>query len=455
MAYPSQIDVVGTATDFYPYPYGAPPVIIGTSIFQALVGRDDAFSSTVNINVYKSTDNGNTWTLPTSTGRPTPVADDSGHYGAKYQAIDTDTNMWFVYCNSDAIPTQSHLQNFDTANGTWNTVINGGPAPWDSLSNVIGSSTYTLDPQIPNDGGQLGLNIRSNGDKVVIYNAATVASTTTLKQSLYFQVYNGTWGAAIPLMIAGTGTDTTDQLGMSFSYSGSVLGTNDIIHVFAWTEAGYAYASITTANAVANYRRFDNDELDLTGGKQTSVWGYPKIVHMCDKRYAALPHGLLTTVERDTGDAVNNHLRPALLMIPDVATPQHTRYEIVEDQIEMDGYSWVPVAVTCDTSAKSTYLVWHKLATPASSYATQIRMSCSNGVYWTDPQTLVTTADPDIIETIEVEAEGGRLHCMFEESEGAGVYTYPQYYQFSVSCADEGCGGTSTVTSGSNYAFVG
>lgn len=447
MAYPAQIDIIGTATDSELQPYGAPVVVNGTNIYKILAGSD-SLGADRNINAYKSTDDGNNWTLPTTTNRPTPTG--SGDWQPVYQDIE-GTKIWVVYLPNGSPPTESRLQHYDMAVDTWGSPITGGPMPWGVSSAVVGTITYTIDPDISNNRSQLGLNVRSNGDKVVIYNAVSTAGLS-LQQDLYYKIYNGTsWSSANALMLSGT----TDQEVNSFGYVGSVTGTNDMVHVFAWTQFGYVYASITTniTTPVRNYRRFDNDALDFVGLKDGVAAGYPKIVHMCDKRFAALPHPILTTVLRDTGTAVTNWFRPALLMIPDVTTPEYTRYEYVEDQIEFDSYDWVPVAVACDTSAKSTYLVWGKLAAPTSSFATQIRMSCSKGVAWSDPQTLVTTTNPDLVETIEISVDGGKMRSLFENSAGAGVYTWANYYQFSVSCDDEGCGADSGGSQ--NYAFIG
>lgn len=421
MAYPYEI----TQTDFLIYPHGHKPIRRSNGDLYAVL-EDQASPAT--IHVYRSTDAGLTWTLQDSINSPSTLATTNYHYNV----YDDSPRIWVVFSPGGTTPpTESYVRSFNTTTNLWETAITGGPA---SIRTPAPSTSLTND-------AKLGLGVRSNGDKVVVYTESVPFGGSNYT-ALRVKVYNGTsWSSSIDLLIPGT-TETTY---VNYTFMGMVRGASDRFHVFAATLSGHVYITINSDNSVTNYRRFDQDPID-TGGHRDGHWGLPQIVTFGGQDYAALPHGIVTTV-----NGVSNTYYPGILLVPDQASPPFFQYLYVNETVKREsGANWISIAIAFDTSTGSLYLLWTKV--DPADLSTEVRVACTKGFAWSTPSTLFTSPADDLIESMEVQASSGVLRAFFENSTGDGFYLFPHYYESAVTCAQTGC---PTVGSAGNYAFLG
>lgn len=406
MAYPYQIAGAGFALL---YPHGAKPILRGSALYQVVTDT----GSPDKIHVSKSTDAGLTWALQDSANAPDILAQSNYHHSI----YDDGTRIWGAFRPSATTPpTESYLRAFNTSTDLWESAITGGPPGLRNTTAPVGAN-------ISNDG-KLCLVVRSTGDKVLIYTDPVNVGGTNY-QSLKFKVYSGgSWGSAVALALPGTSETAT----FSYCLMGAVLGASDRIHVFIGSLSnGYIYVTIKSDNTIANYRRWQQDDPPLVGIRD-GLWGLPSLVTFGGNAFAALPI---------MAEAIaSNNFRPGVLLVSDEDPPYMQRRDYIEESVPLVS-SWISVALAQNASTGAAYLLWSYV--DSGDESTQVRVSCSKGFAWSAPSILFESAAGDLIETVEASAANGTLRWVLENSDAAGTYQTPYYYEGAVTCAATGC----------------
>lgn len=412
MAYPYQI----SSSTFLFTPSAGSPILDG-DLYKHLSG-----GSGVNkhLDMYRSVDAGLTWAEDDAVNRKTVSRLAYGDLAYR----DTDSAVWFAYHPGPSFPpVESHLVAFTKSpSNAWGTVITGGP-----LAEAVGSPSSAVNTNV-----QLGLVVRSNGDKVVIYSRNYTDGSSNYI-GLHFKVYNGSsWSVEKNILVPNV---TEAGYGyINYCLLGAVLGGDGSrITVFAWTEDGIAIAVIKSDDTISFYTRLEGVGDDIVNSRK-GVFGEVLSAAFISGQFAVLPHAQLMNFEGDS-----NKYRPGIIKVSDSDTPSIVTVDLIHDTALFESSSnWISVAAAFDASTGALYLVWTDIN--PSNFQTTLRMACTKGTGWSAVSTLFgPTATDDLIETIEASASGGILRVVIENSAGEGAYDTPHYYQSEVACSSGGC----------------
>lgn len=226
------------------------PFKIGTNLY--VLAQGDASFST-DTAVYKSTDNGATWTGPLDAAHSFTI---SGFQGW-WSGFVIGTVLYFCFFNNN-LGAQITLQKFDT---TTDLYIAG------AISHAVGfpSNASAVSTYNENTGRPSVPVVRSNGDIVIpMIEMENVAATFYYRTR--FSVYNGAW-VALDVLCGQNGQAIPDVA------CGTVLGSNDRTHVFYVEYGGKTlqHRTITSANAVQNAQTVAADIFDPGGVNTQSL----------------------------------------------------------------------------------------------------------------------------------------------------------------------------------------
>lgn len=187
------------------------PFINGTDIYACLVDTTNN-----QIEMWKSTDEGETWTEQDTANKPSCSA--TAALKTCYCAVSGDTiHVAFPSNSANAV----NIKPFNMTNDTWATSITGGPVIQTNDSLVI-----LLTPLI--------LASRADGSFVIFYAGATQSIMGTAYERIKIHYYNGAWNgpydvigsANSPLSNTLPGTETNYQVGTI------VKGADERVHLF-------------------------------------------------------------------------------------------------------------------------------------------------------------------------------------------------------------------------------
>lgn len=420
MPYPYDIG----SSAFVPYNLGRGPVYRSGGNLYVLL--NEYSNPTQTIRMCKSSDAGLTWAEADGGNHPTAAFGPGNGVGTP--SFDDGTRIWIAYLPAG---TASAVKAFNTSTDLWETSITGGPTPVD-----VSSGYGTNNPH-----KQLGLIVRSNGDKIVLFSKQTTMFAVNYN-SLHFQVYNGsTWSADKDILVAGS-QETGSGTDYSYDLLGATLGASDRIHAWAYTSRGYAYITVLSDDTTANYRRLDMDSLaSPTVGTRNGVWGAPANIMFGLTQFSALPVAWKSDI-----NGVSAQFVPGLLLVEDSTAPSSVQMQVFPEPFRLAA-NYNSVAVAYDLSTGSTYLIWTSGATGAN-YQTTIKIACTKGFAWSAPSTLYQSGSNELIEVMEGSAASGTIRLLFQNEAGNSPFSSAHYYQASVSCGAVGCpGGEGNINS--------
>ena len=174
------------------------------------------------IEILKSTDSGNTWSVLDPLNQPTTTAAD-GPYGIASVIFDGNQTVTVCFGNALVSPTPLMLQDFSLATETWGATYGAGGAP-------LATNLYQLLK-------------RSTGDLVLLY-----GGTDPFHAAVFS---GGAWVADVDLT-------TNIPAGFAFAgFSSSVVDSTDLIHVFYEASnfplTELVYQQFTALNALGNF----------------------------------------------------------------------------------------------------------------------------------------------------------------------------------------------------------
>lgn len=246
-----------------------PVIEYNSALYQIAVRVDDSGSQPFprTIAVYKSTDNGATWSVLDNSNAPTCF-----YHSAGYDA--TNNIIWFGY-----IPTAGNVNlaivSFDLATETYGTADTGGPA---TSSNGL------------SDGRYLTTQVLSTGIAVISY-----PFVTSTHNGARLVEYNAGWGS--PVTLAAGAAAFTDQY-----VQGSALDIdNDVVYYFIRsTSAGYLYRTYNSptvsAPTIINVSFFSGDAVN--GAYDNGKIYFPE---RQGQRIGAMTDIALATIDTGTG----------------------------------------------------------------------------------------------------------------------------------------------------------
>lgn len=197
----------------------------GTNLYAVLI--DDTADT---LEVWKSTDSGDSWSEQDSGNHKTVVASQ-----ACCHTVQSGTTLYIAYLiASDVV----NIVPFSMATDTYGTVITGGPTA------AVAGTASALSPPI--------LSRRSDGDYVVLHNGPTQSIMGTgYRRVLYSRHEGSTW------------TLDTDVAGIDvqihYDTRAAILGSSDRVHFF-WTDATNSdlkHRSLTSANSLNTIQDVD------------------------------------------------------------------------------------------------------------------------------------------------------------------------------------------------------
>jgi hypothetical protein len=227
MPLPATIDASLSWSDYKGSQHG--PFENGSNLYVVLLDN-----TAVQVEVWKSTDGGNTWAEQDSANKPTVVSD-ANH--KNLYAIKEGTNLYICRRNSTGSGFSVFVTPFSLSTDTWQSGTGIG-------SLFIGSHVATASPTF--------LARRSDGDYVVLYNGATEGIMGTQYRRVNYARHEGsTWTTQVS--VAGTGAQ------IHYDARGILLGSSDRTHLF-WTDANNAdlkHRTLTSANALQTIQDID------------------------------------------------------------------------------------------------------------------------------------------------------------------------------------------------------
>ncbi len=225
---------------------GNGPFLNGGDIYGVFLDVD---ATPVSVEVWKSSDNGVSWTEQDSGNHPTTSSTNTfGHF---LMASRSGTELVAIYPGAPA--NQASFSTFDMATDTWGAQVTGGPA---------------LDLSVATRSILKWIHIlkRLDGSYVVIHNIAT-------RDFVLATVYDGAWGAPV----------TLDNNAISIHIR-AVLGASDRVHVFFRRgidsdlyHVSFSSADVASAITLIDAGHFINQNVGLPVIIAGVIWvSYPR-----------------------------------------------------------------------------------------------------------------------------------------------------------------------------------
>ena len=257
MAYPGTIG--GAAAAFLPEDPGClqrnGPFEYGSNLYVCLA--DKTTSTMNNLNMHKSTDGGNTWSVVDSSGGPlirgvSDPGDPNIFIGAIVDVLQVGAILYVAYLPrtqpaSIVLNRQAGITSFDCSTDTWQGALTTtGP---DLESGTVASASQQL----------ISLQLRSNGDFVLVFQGGSGMGSCS-----YAIFSGGTWGAEVVVAAVG---------GSVRSPCGACIDSTDRIYFFYPDTPGGLFQlqakvlqrSLSSANVLAD----ESVALDDVQGSQT------------------------------------------------------------------------------------------------------------------------------------------------------------------------------------------
>lgn len=231
------------------------PFVNGTDLYACLVDKTNN-----QIEVWRSTDGGDTWSEQDSANKPSCSAVDGRR---TCYAVQSGAAFFVAYPSNSADAT--NIKPFSMSTNVWGTAITAGP--------VIQATAA------PNGTFPLLYAIRSDKSHVIFYNGATQSVMGTAYTRIKIHYYNGAWNGPFDVVGSANSPLANTLPGTQIDYSArtAVLGASDRVHLFwtASTSGSLFQRSLLSGNTFASFQPVVDEAQLLVGQLNKYTCGTP------------------------------------------------------------------------------------------------------------------------------------------------------------------------------------